>query len=50
MRLSSRMAPKVLARQHASSGEPGPEALENLIRDDAAKWRAIVDASQIKLN
>jgi tripartite-type tricarboxylate transporter receptor subunit TctC len=39
-----------LAGQHASSGEPGPEALENLIRNDAAKWHAIVDASRIKLN
>jgi hypothetical protein len=50
MRLSSRMAPKVLARQHASSGEPGPEAFENLMREDAAKSRVIVDALQIKFN
>jgi tripartite-type tricarboxylate transporter receptor subunit TctC len=37
-----------LAKQGASAGEPGPEAFARLIKQDAAKWRAIIKAAGIK--
>ena len=39
-----------LARQGANAGEPGPKAYAELIKTDAAKWRAIVTAAGIKLD
>ena len=38
-----------LAQQGASAGEPGPGPFAELIKTDAAKWRAIVTAAGIKL-
>jgi tripartite-type tricarboxylate transporter receptor subunit TctC len=38
-----------LAAQGASAGELGPKAFAELIRTDAAKWRAVVTAAGIKL-
>jgi tripartite-type tricarboxylate transporter receptor subunit TctC len=38
-----------LAQQGASAGEPGPKAFADLIKTDAAKWRAVVTAAGIKL-
>jgi tripartite-type tricarboxylate transporter receptor subunit TctC len=38
-----------LAKQGASAGDIGPEPYANLIKTDAAKWRAIVTAAGIKL-
>jgi tripartite-type tricarboxylate transporter receptor subunit TctC len=37
-----------LAKQGASAGEPGPEALAKLIKNDAARWGAIIKAAGIK--
>ncbi|AMN42083.1 Bug family tripartite tricarboxylate transporter substrate binding protein [Rhodoplanes sp. Z2-YC6860] len=37
-----------LAKQGASAGEPGPEALAKLIKNDTAKWGAIIKAAGIK--
>jgi tripartite-type tricarboxylate transporter receptor subunit TctC len=37
-----------LAKQGASAGEPGPEAFARLIKQDAAKWGAIIKAAGIK--
>jgi tripartite-type tricarboxylate transporter receptor subunit TctC len=37
-----------LAKQGASAGEPGPEALAKLIKNDSAKWGAIIKAAGIK--
>jgi tripartite-type tricarboxylate transporter receptor subunit TctC len=37
-----------LAKQGASAGEPGPEALAKLIKNDAVKWGAIIKAAGIK--
>jgi tripartite-type tricarboxylate transporter receptor subunit TctC len=37
-----------LNKQGASAGEPGPAAFSKLIKDDAAKWGAIIKASGIK--
>jgi tripartite-type tricarboxylate transporter receptor subunit TctC len=39
-----------LARQGVSAGEPGPEPFARMIRADAAKWRAVVDAAGIRLD
>lgn len=39
-----------LARQGASAGERGPKAFAELIRTDAAKWRAIVTTAGIRLD
>jgi tripartite-type tricarboxylate transporter receptor subunit TctC len=39
-----------LARQGASAGEHGPAPFAQLIKTDAAKWRAIVTAAGIKLD
>jgi tripartite-type tricarboxylate transporter receptor subunit TctC len=38
-----------LAKQGASAGELGPESFGQLIRKDAAKWRAIIQAAGIKV-
>jgi tripartite-type tricarboxylate transporter receptor subunit TctC len=38
-----------LAKQGASAGEPGPESFGKLIRKDAAKWKAIIQAAGIKV-
>jgi tripartite-type tricarboxylate transporter receptor subunit TctC len=38
-----------LALQGASAGEPGPKPFAELIRTDAAKWRAVVTSAGIKL-
>ncbi len=38
-----------LAKQGASAGEPGPESFAKLIRKDAAKWKAIIQAAGIKV-
>jgi tripartite-type tricarboxylate transporter receptor subunit TctC len=37
-----------LAKQGASAGEPGPESFAKLIKKDAAKWRTIIKAANIK--
>jgi tripartite-type tricarboxylate transporter receptor subunit TctC len=37
-----------LAKQGASAGDPGPEALAKLIKNDSAKWGAIIKAAGIK--
>jgi tripartite-type tricarboxylate transporter receptor subunit TctC len=39
-----------LAAQGASAGELGPQAFAELIKADAAKWRAVVAAAGIKLD
>jgi tripartite-type tricarboxylate transporter receptor subunit TctC len=39
-----------LAKMGASAGELGPESFAELIKKDAAKWRAIVIAAGIKLD
>jgi tripartite-type tricarboxylate transporter receptor subunit TctC len=39
---------ETLAKQGASAGEPGPESYEALIRTDAAKWKAVIKAADIK--
>jgi tripartite-type tricarboxylate transporter receptor subunit TctC len=37
-----------LAKQGASAGEPGPDSYAALIRKDAAKWKAVIKAADIK--
>ena len=37
-----------LAKQGASAGEPGPQSFGELIKKDAAKWKAIIQAAGIK--
>ncbi|HLH91632.1 MAG TPA: tripartite tricarboxylate transporter substrate binding protein [Xanthobacteraceae bacterium] len=39
-----------LARQHASAGEAGPEALDRLVRADIARWRELIKAAGIRLD
>lgn len=41
---------KVLAKQGASFGEPGPDAYADLIKSDTVKWKTVIDQSGIKLN
>jgi tripartite-type tricarboxylate transporter receptor subunit TctC len=41
---------RLLAKQGASIGEFGPEALGKLIHDDSIKWGEIVKAANIKVN
>jgi tripartite-type tricarboxylate transporter receptor subunit TctC len=38
-----------LVNQGASAGEPGPAALAKLIKNDVAKWKAIIKYANIKL-
>jgi len=37
-----------LAKQGASAGEPGPESFAALIKKDAAKWKTVITAANIK--
>jgi tripartite-type tricarboxylate transporter receptor subunit TctC len=37
-----------LAKQGAGAGEPGPDSFAELIKTDAAKWKAIIQAAGIK--
>jgi tripartite-type tricarboxylate transporter receptor subunit TctC len=39
-----------LAKQNVSFGEPGPQAYDELIKTDAAKWKTVIDEAGIKLN
>ncbi len=39
-----------LAKQGASAGELGPESFVKLIKNDAAKWKAIITSAKIKLD
>jgi tripartite-type tricarboxylate transporter receptor subunit TctC len=39
-----------LTKQGVSFGDPGPEAYGNLIKTDAAKWKAVIDEAQIKFD
>jgi tripartite-type tricarboxylate transporter receptor subunit TctC len=41
---------KGLARLGVTPGERGPDALARLIRDDTARWRAVVTAAGIRLD
>jgi tripartite-type tricarboxylate transporter receptor subunit TctC len=39
-----------LAKEGATFGEPGPDAYAKLIKDDAVKWKAVLQEAGIKLN
>lgn len=39
-----------LAKEGASFGEPGPDAYAKLIKEDAVKWKTVIQEAGIKLN